>query len=145
MTDLQHRPLSGFGTVEGFDAVITTAATVTGAIRYSPGLASLTVMADFVFGSGAAVTAKAYFQTSLDRGLTWIDIAAFAFTTTSATKISALSKFTALAAAAAPTDGTLTDDTILDGLLGDRFRVKVISTGTYGGSTTLKVWLVFKP
>jgi hypothetical protein len=38
-----------------------------------------------------------------------------------------------------PTDGALADDTCVDGVLGDRLRVRVVTTGTYGGSTVLSV------
>ena len=34
----------------------------------------------------------------------------------------------------APSDGALADDTVLDGILGDRLRVRVITTGTYVNS-----------
>ncbi len=44
----------------------------------------------------------------------------------------------------APTDGTLTDDTTVDGVLGDRLRAKVVSTGIYAGSTLLSVSAVVK-
>jgi hypothetical protein len=37
----------------------------------------------------------------------------------------------------APSDGTLTDNTAFDGPLGDRFRAKVVSVGTYTGPTVL--------
>ena len=40
-----------------------------------------------------------------------------------------------LAAAYVPTDGTLTDDTVKDGLLGDQLRVKLIVVGTYAASS----------
>jgi hypothetical protein len=39
--------------------------------------------------------------------------------------------------AVVPGDGALADDTAIDGLIGDRVRLKVVSTGTYAGSTVL--------
>lgn len=118
---------------------VTTAATVLSE-PYSVPLNAKTVsmQAKFVYGSGGT-TAKAYVQTTFDHGATWVDIAAFAFTTATATKINSVRSYTAVAAAVVPTDGTLTDDTIKDGLIGERLRVKLISVGTYAGGTTLIV------
>lgn len=107
------------------------------------GMQHLAIQAKFLYGAGGT-TAKAYIQTSLDRGTTWIDIASFAFSTAAATKISALSSAIALAAAATPTDGTLADNTILNGFFGDRLRVKYVTTGTYTGATSLEITAVAK-
>jgi len=123
----------------------TTAATVVGDPHFisasEEGKSIVSAQASFVFGSGGTAC-KAYVQTSLDGGLTWFDIMCFTFVGTTAKKISAVKMWTALAAAYAPTDGTLTDDTIKDGVLGDRLRCKCISTGTYAGSTTINVFAV---
>jgi len=103
------------------------------------GLSSLALQAIFTYGSGGT-SAKAYVQTSLDGGVTWVDIACFAFTTTTATKVSALTMRLAPATQAfAPTNGTLTDDTVVNGVIGDRIRVILTTVGTYAGSTTLVV------
>lgn len=102
---------------------------------------TVAIQAKFTYGSGGT-TVKTYAQTSLDGGQTWIDVASFAFATATATKISALKRQTALAAGVTPTDGALTDNTILDGLLGDRLRVKITTVGTYAGGTTLVVTAV---
>lgn len=121
---------------------ITTA--LTGSVLTSGGYASLrtyqdiVIQATFTYGSGGT-TAKAWVQMSFDAGTTWVDVANFAFTTASATRIHALKRITAVAANYTPTDAALADNTITDGLLGARCRVKVTTTGTYGGSTTLKV------
>jgi len=88
----------------------------------------------FTRASGGT-TLKAYLQTSFDDGATWADVAAHAFATTTATKISSINRSIAPAAQAfAPTDGTLTDDTIIQGVLGDRLRVKIVVVGTYVGT-----------
>jgi hypothetical protein len=121
------------------DTTITTA--VTGSVSNVvsvPKHSNISVVAKFTYGSGGT-TVKAWLQTSLDNGATWIDVAAFAFTTASATKVSSLRRSIALAAAYVPTDGTLTDDTIKDGLLGGLYRVKYTTTGTYAGGTKLNV------
>ena len=46
-----------------------------------------------------------------------------------------------VAAYKAYADGVLADNTAIQGVLGDRIRAKVISTGTYAGGTTIAVWV----
>jgi len=100
---------------------------------------------EFIFTYGAdGTTCKSWLQTSLDGGTTWIDIANAAFTTSTASKVYNLSGLTAKTTAATPTDGSLADNTAVDGLLGDLFRVKTTTTGTYSGSTTLVVAVCFR-
>jgi hypothetical protein len=96
--------------------------------------AYLLMQAKFVYGSGGT-SVKAYVQTSLDGGATWIDVASFAFTTASATKLSKVLAVSSLTAVTVPTDGSLTDNTVLDGVIGDRLRVKYVVVGTYAAST----------
>lgn len=119
----------------------TIAAALTAVLRgTSPGLVGLkglTVEANFTYGSGGT-NLKVWIQTSLDGGSNWIDIMNFAFTTTSGRKISTVD-MDAAATVVVPTDGTLGDDLIVDGILGDRIRAKVTTTGTYAGVTTLVV------
>lgn len=95
----------------------------------------------FDYGSGGT-TAKAWLQTSLDNGATWFDVVSHAFTTADGSKVSALSRYIAPASQGfAPGDAALADNTIVQGVFGDMYRVKVTTTGTYGGSTTLNVYL----
>jgi hypothetical protein len=122
-------------------AAASTTVSDTVSLGQIPAAQEISVQATFVYGSGGT-TAKAYVQTSLDGGTTWVDVMSFAFTTATATKMSSVNIYVAVAAAITPTDGTLTDNTILNGLMGDRLRVKLITTGTYGGSTSMKVSLV---
>jgi hypothetical protein len=125
-------------------ATIAAAETVTTTpIESLTGAKYLVAQAKFVYAAGGT-TCKAFVQTSLDQGVTWIDIMCFAFTTATASKVSAVSSDIALTAGTTPGDGTLADNTIVNGLLGDRFRVKYISTGTYTGATTLEVDYVAK-
>lgn len=98
----------------------------------------LAAEAKFVYAAGGT-TFKAWIQTSLDGGVTWIDVMSFAFATTTASKVSAVVSTTALAAGATPSDGALADNTILSGLIGDRIRVKWTSTGVYSGATTIVI------
>jgi hypothetical protein len=104
---------------------------------------SLIVQATFVYGAGGT-TCKAWVQTSFDKGGSWVDIINFAFLLASAKKISAVKQSTVVAGAYVGTDGTLADDTIKDGLLGDRLRVRYTTTGTYTGLTTLALSAVSK-
>lgn len=104
-----------------------------------PGCRYMVVQAAFVYGSSGGTSADAYIQTTLDGGVTWVDVMNFHFLTTSAVKVSAVVATTALAAGVTPTDGSLAANSILSGLLGDMWRVKYVTTGTYVGATTLTV------
>ena len=99
---------------------------------------NLTIQANFAYGSGGT-TATAYVQTSFDGGATWCDIANFAFTTSAAKKIYNLSRATPITSVAPPTDGSLSSNTCVDGLLGSQYRVKWTTTGTYAGATSLVI------
>jgi hypothetical protein len=96
-------------------------------------MTAVTVQARLAMGTGGT-TAKVFVQTSLDQGTTWVDVACLAFTTTGATKVVNLSGLTPKASPATPTDGAMSDDTALDGVLGDRLRAKIITTGTYSAA-----------
>lgn len=96
------------------------------------------LQAAFTYGSGGT-NLKVWVQSSADGGVTWYDVACFAFTTASKTRLANLSGRTAVTTLATPGDAALSDDTTVDGLLGDRLRVKYTSTGTYAGSSTIVV------
>jgi hypothetical protein len=124
---------------------ITTAATTNGTpITGLSGIDYVAVEAIFTYGSSGGTAAKVYVQTSLDGGTTWIDIISFAFATSTASKVSAVTTAIALAAAGTPGDGALADNTILSGLIGDQIRAKVVTTGTYVGTTLMNVYMVAK-
>lgn len=122
--------------------VITSSSDANGAtiacIDRLDGLLAASVAFRFAYGSGGT-SCKAYLQTSFDQGTTWVDIACVAFAVASLTKVINLSGLTPKTTGVTPSDGSLTDDTCVDGLLGDRLRVKVTSVGTYAGNTTLSV------
>ncbi len=105
------------------------------AIAIPPDAKALLIEAQFV-RAGGGTTVKAWVQTRIKDG-TWRDIACFAFLTTTLTKFCAVRMDIALAPATLVSDGALTDDTILDGLLGDEMRVKYTTTGTYTGASHL--------
>jgi hypothetical protein len=87
--------------------------------------------------AGGGTTTKAWVQTSFD-GTTWMDIANFAFTTTTATRAYTLSNV-AVTSIATPVDGTTADNTAVDGFLGPVLRVKLTTTGTYTGASSLVI------
>jgi len=96
---------------------------------------ALTAMfyADFTAGSGGT-SVKLYWQTSLDGGTIWFDVACIAFATSAGRKIANL---TALAAvnSATLTDTGLADNTVLAGALIDRLRLKYVVVGPYTGAS----------
>src|SRR5438105_4544902 len=99
---------------------------------------SLTIQATLTYGSGGTTT-DVYVQTTLDGGVTWTDIANFHFTTSSARKVVNLTARTPVTSQVTPSDGAMSSNTAQDGVLGPQFRTKVTTTGTYGGSTSLRV------
>lgn len=110
-------------------------------VMLAPGTHTLALESKFVRAAGGTST-KVFLQTSLDGGTTWVDIAQHAFLTTTANKVSAVKTNIAVTGGTTPTDGTLGDDALLDGILGDRIRVKYIVAGTYTGASTLTVVVV---
>lgn len=99
-------------------------------------MAAVTLQANFTYGAGGT-NLKVDIETSLDQAVTWIPIARFAFTTSSAEKLFNLSGLTPKTTAVTP--ATLSDDTVVDGILGDRLRARITSTGTYSGNTSVSV------
>ncbi len=97
----------------------------------------------FTYGS-SGTTAKAWVQTSFDNGTTWVDIACFDHATTSLSRIYNLSAMTPLTTVYTALDGSMSADTCKDGILGDQLRVKFTSTGTYAGTTTMKIYAVLR-
>lgn len=88
--------------------------------------------------AGGGTTAKAWVQTTFDGGATWMDIANFAFTTTTATRLFHLTN-AAVTSIATPVDGSLADNTAVDGFLGALYRVKLTTTGTYSGASSFVI------
>ena len=105
------------------------------------GMLSCGVEIKFSYGSGGT-NCRVYVQTSLDQGSTWIDVICKLFTTSSGTFLFNLSGLTPKTTGLAPSDGSLADDSSIDGILGDRFRGKVTSTGVYGTNTSVSLRLV---
>jgi hypothetical protein len=121
------------------DQAITTAISGTaGQSAVQEGLGRLqgaTFVARFTAGGGGA-TCKAYVQTSLD-GVIWADTVAFAFTTATETRYASIQG--AAVAPAAIATGGLADNTAAQGLIGDRWRVQLVTTGTYNAGTAVAI------
>ena len=73
-------------------------------------------------------------------GSTFIDIMSLAYTTASLRKVANVIRGTATAPAT-PSVGAMSDNTQLSGIIGDVIRIQVVTTGTYGGSTTLDMFV----
>lgn len=100
------------------------------------GMLAMLVQLRLAFGSGGA-SIRAYIQISSDQGTTACDMACVLFGTASEVAILNFSALTPKLTQIAPTDGALADDTAIDGLLTDRVRLKIVSTGVYAGSTVI--------
>lgn len=127
-------------------SVITSGTDETGAaIAYIgdfEGAVGATLQANFNAGTpGTKVTL--YYQTSLDQAQSWIDVWAPTFTTASGKKVVNLWAGTPVAPFT-PTDGTLADDTVVNGIIGDRWRVKKVTTGTYSGNASISTRAVMR-
>ena len=116
---------------------ITTALTSSAqtAIDDLEGMTAVSLVAILSYGSGGT-TAVAVVQTSVDGGTTWYDVARFDFATSSETKVANLS---GLLSKAVTAYAALSANSVFDGILGDRLRCVITTTGTYAGGTTLSV------
>jgi hypothetical protein len=98
---------------------------------------SAILQADFTYGSGGT-TVSAFVQTTFDGGATWVDAANFSFATASAIKAFNLNANAAVIAPLTPANGTLTANTAIAEMIGNRWRVLLTTTGTYS-NTTLRI------
>lgn len=112
-------------------------ADVTAGVFVLPRTESLTLDATITV-AGGGTTAKAWVQTSFDAGTSWVDIANFAFTTATAKRLYHLTPV-AVTTIATPTEGSLADNTAVNGLLGTMVRVKLTTTGTYTGASSFVI------
>lgn len=121
------------------DGVITSGTSASGGaqafIDRLAGMGAVSLQASFVYGSGGAACVVVV-QTSLDQGASWIDVARFDFATANAKKVANVSASGAAAPAAVAALGA---EGKLDGILGDRLRCKVTTTGTYAGNSSVSV------
>ena len=121
------------------DSIITSgsssAGTTQSLIDRLEGMSSVTLHAKLVYGSGGTACLVVV-QTSLDQGASWIDVCRFDFATANASKTANLSAGSAAAVASVAALGA---EGKVDGVLGDRLRAKITTTGTYAGNTAVSV------
>lgn len=119
---------------------ITSASDQSGATQaYLSGLGDkqgATISVNFTYGSGGS-TLKVIIETSLDQGTTWLEVYRAAFTTSGGQRIVNVSALTPKTTPLTP--AALSDDTVVDGLFGDRWRARKIVTGTYAGNSSVSV------
>lgn len=120
--------------------VITSGVDESGATTaYLSGLGdilSALLSVNFVYGAGGT-SVKLIIENSIDQGTSWIEVYRAAFTTASGQRLVNLSALTAMATPYTP--AALSDDTAKDGIIGDRWRARYISVGTYSGNTSISV------
>lgn len=124
--------------------VVTSATDAQGATQaYLDGLDGMlaaTLSANFNYGSGGD-TLKAIIETSLNQGGTWIEVARLAFAQASLEKVVNLSALTPVTTVYSP--ASLSDDTVKDGILGLRWRARIVkgAGAAYAGNTSLSLRL----
>jgi len=130
------------------DIQITAADTYVGDwVTGFDGVIGFTYQLRLAYGSGGT-DIRVYLQTSLDQGVTVCDLDCEVFGVVSETVVLSFDGSNTVQRSGSPpeghipTDGALADDTSIDGLIGDRFRVKIVSTGTYAGSTVVSPRIV---
>jgi len=124
---------------------VPAAGTTTGPSPIPSGLGQskyLIVEAQMVYTSGGT-TADVYIQTSLDQGASWTDIMNFHFLTANQKWVQSVNLQTALVAVATYTvqDGALGAGTAATGVLGDRFRYKLVVVGAYVATLSVTGWV----
>ncbi len=125
------------GVLDLGDFEITVAETQDGQVVGGlDGLTNATISARLAYGS-AGTTIIATVSTSLDQGLTWIPIARFDFAMAGLEKVYNLNAMTSKTSPY--TVAALGSEGAIDGILGDRLKAEVISTGTYVNSTVLSI------
>jgi hypothetical protein len=109
----------------------------------------LTAECVFVDGGGGT-DITVYIQTSLDSvggtasghvPQTWMDIMCFHWLVTAGRSVLKVTEDTAIVAIVSESDGALTDDTAVSGIIGTHVRARIVTTGTYSGTTTIDVYL----
>jgi hypothetical protein len=122
-------------TLSPITTAISTATTTPVKTVGAPG--SMTIQANFTYGS-AGSSVDCWVQTSLDNS-NWIDVCNFHLDGSSQRYLFNLSAETPITSQYTPTDGSLSANTAVDGILGNRWRVKYSSSGTYAGGTSLTI------
>jgi hypothetical protein len=101
------------------------------------GMLGATLQANFNWGAGAG-TLKVLWEVSLDQGQTWIEVCRMAFAAASEENIVNLSGLTPVTGVYTP--AALSDDSVKDGVFGDRWRARILKAGAdYTGNTSLSL------
>lgn len=108
------------------------------AVEDLAGLLAVAFHARFSYGAGGT-SCVLLIETTLDQGSTWFPVVRFLFGTASEVQVVNLSALTPVTVPTVPDAPTSANDTVFDGPLGDSFRARVVTTGTYTGSTLLSV------
>ena len=120
--------------------VITSGSDANGSTQaYLAGLGdklAATLSVNFTYGSGGT-TLKVIVETSLDQGTTCLEVYRAAFTTAGGQRVVNVSALTPKTMPLTP--AALSDDTVMDGVFGDRWRARKIVTGTYAGNSSVSV------
>jgi hypothetical protein len=118
---------------------------ITGAVTAQLSLqmrgSALIIQGNLTYGSGGT-TIDVWVQTSIDGGSNWTDIANFHWTTAGGRFLFNLSSATPVTTQYTATDGTLAANTCKDGLLGNMYRAKFTTTGTYAANTAVRITVV---
>lgn len=121
------------------NSVITEGVTAAGVaqalIDRLEGMMAVTLFCEFVYGSGGT-TCIVIVQTSINQSDDWIDVARFDFATATRSVVCNLSGLLSKGVTAVAALGS---EGVNDGVLGDRLRCKVTSTGTYAGNSSVSV------
>lgn len=122
---------AGVYTLAAVDLTAALTAQAYTAIEDLEGMSEASLDVYFQYGSGGT-TCVVTISTSFDGGTTWVQIARFEFTT--ATR-RATAKLGGGASWDVATYAALSVEGIRDGVLGDRLRAEITSTGTYANTT----------
>lgn len=124
--------------------VVTTGTDASGAtvayIGDLDGMLSATLQITFSYGSSGGTSIKAIVETSLDQGTSWCEVYRAAFTTASKQNVVNLSGLTAVGTPYTPT--TLSDDATKDGVIGPRWRMRILTVGAYSGAASIAARLI---
>ncbi len=105
------------------------------------GMLGVTLQANFNYGAGGT-SIKVDVETTCDQGTTWVPVARFAFTTAAREALFNLSALTPKTTVVVP--AALSDDSVVDGIFGTRYRARMTTVGTYTGNTSLSIRAIAK-